>query len=272
MKVNSTVEQIFAHAVALEQSGGLKNTLYAKSNKIHILNYDHTVLLRFKLRKSEAPFAHAVSFRADDYDSNQFKEVDGKITFTTTSGEYTKVKTCSTPDLSVDDVASLYESYRDIDPELFVEVTLDRGVLPLLERSLSHIEFVGTAGGPLKLIQRNIYSGAVIEVVKCDAGGGLLGSSTDLSHNIEPIAIKTQDFMALFTFQDVLKFYLPKEGLGDFIKVESVNKAKRDMDGFLACCIYDEIIEVKEATRPVPKVGKKKDQLKAPAKMQRRSK
>ena len=268
MKINSTVEQIFAHAVALEQSGGLKNTIYAKLNKVYILNYDHTVLLRFKLRKSEAPFAHPVSFRANDYDSNQFREEEGRIKFTSTSGEYTKVKTCGTPDLSPDEVEQLYKEYTAIDPDQFEEVTLDKNILPLLEKSLSHTEFVGVAGGVVKLVQRNIYSGAVIEVQKEPSAGGLLGTTDTLTENLEPIAIKTQDFLALFTFQDVLKFYLPKEGKGDFIKVESINKAKRDMTGIIACCIYDEIIEIKEATRP----GAKTPKVQAPKKLVRRSK
>jgi len=267
MKINSTVEQIFAHAVALEQSGGLKNTIYARSNKVFILNYDHTVLLRFKLRKSEALFEHPLSFRANDYDSNQFHEEDGKIVFTSTAGEYVKVKKCSTPDLSANEVEALYRKYDKIDPERFEEITLDKTILTLLERNLSHTEFVGKKGGTIKLVQRNIYSGAIIEVQKAETGG-LLAVNEVLTDDIEPIAIKTQDLMAMFTFQDVLKFWLPKRGKGDFIKLESINKAKRDMEGILACCIYDEIIEVKEATRPIPVVEK----LNNSAKMQRRGK
>ena len=72
MKITDLVEQIFAHAVALDQSGGLRNTIYAIGSEIYILNYDHTVLLRFRLRRSEACFETPVSFRANDYDSNGF--------------------------------------------------------------------------------------------------------------------------------------------------------------------------------------------------------
>jgi len=245
MKISSTVEQIFAHAVAMEQSGGLRNTIYAIENEVFILGYDHTILLRFKLRKSEAPFAHPVSFRANDYDSQEFYEEDGHIVFSQKSGDYTRLKRCGTPDLSPEQVRALYHKLSDVDGE-FVEVQLDKNVIPLLDRSLSHTEFVGLAGAPLKLIQRNIYSGSVIEVEK-DGGGGLLGDD-NLEDSVEPIAIKTPDLMALFAFQDVLRFQLPKLGAGDYLKVDSIHKQKRDMAGVVACCVYDEIIEVKEAS------------------------
>ncbi|MFA5525883.1 MAG: hypothetical protein WC992_03570 [Acholeplasmataceae bacterium] len=245
MKISSTVEQIFAHAVAMEQSGGLRNTIYAIDDEVFILGYDHTVLLRFKLRKSEAPFAHPVSFRANDYDSQEFYEENGKIIFVQKNGEYTRVKSCGTPDMTPVQVRELFHKLNEADSG-FVTVQLDKNILPLLDRSLSHTEFVGAAGEPLKLIQRNIYSGSVIEVVR-ESGGGLLGDE-NLEDDIEPIAIKTPDLMALFAFQDVLRFQLPALGAGDYIKVDSIHKQKRDMVGVVACCIYDEIIEIKEAT------------------------
>ena len=43
-KVTGLVENIFAHAVALEQKGGLKNTIYAFKREIFILNYDSFIL------------------------------------------------------------------------------------------------------------------------------------------------------------------------------------------------------------------------------------
>ncbi len=245
MRISASVEQIFAHAVAMEQSGGLRNTVYALGNEIFIFGYDHTILLRFKLRKSETPFADPISFRANDYDSQEFYEEDGKIVFAQHSGEYTRLKRCGTPDTTPAEVKAIFEKLLKAQGE-FVEVQLDKQVLPLLDRSLSHTEFVGVEGEPLKLIQRNIYSGTTIEVEK-GGGGGLLGAET-MADDIEPIALKTPDFAALFLFQDALRFQLPVLGKGDFIRVDSMVKQRRDMTALVACCIYDEIIEIKEAT------------------------
>ncbi len=246
MRISATVEQIFAHAVAMEQSGGLRNTVYAIENEVFILGYDNTVLLRFKLRRTEAPFAHPVSFRANDYDSQDFYEEDGKIVFSQQSGDYTRLKRCGTPDMTPAQVRELFEELEASAGDA-VEVSLDKQVLPLLDRSLSHIEFVGAEGEQLKLIQRNIYSGTVIEIQKGADGGGLLGTES-LSADIEPIALKTPDFMALYLFQDVLRFQLPQLGSGDYVRVDSIHKQRRDMTALIACCIYDEIIEIKEAT------------------------
>ena len=74
MKITGQIEQIFAHAVALDQNGGLRNSIYAEGKEIFIMNYDHTVLLRFKLRESENPFSGPISFKANDYDSPEFYE------------------------------------------------------------------------------------------------------------------------------------------------------------------------------------------------------
>ncbi len=243
MRISASVEQIFAHAVAMEQSGGLRNTVYAIGDEVFIFGYDHTILLRFKLRKTEAPFAHPVSFKADDYDSQEFYEEDGKIVFAQQSGDYTRLKRCGTPDMTPAQVKALFEQLLEAQGE-YVEVQLDKQVLPLLDRSLSHTEFTGEAGGQLKLIQRNIYSGTVIEVEK-GGGGGLLGAET-LAADIEPVALKTPDFSALFLFQDALRFRLPQVGAGDFVRVDSILKQRRDMTALVACCIYDEIIEIKE--------------------------
>jgi len=247
MKISATVEQVFAHAVALEQSGGLRNTIYAIGSRIYILNYDHTVLIRFRLRKSEAPFEHPVSFRANDYDSNEFYEEDGRIVFASQDSGYTRVKKCGTPDLQPEQVKDLFKKLDEVDRADFVPLSLDKNVLNLLDRTLSHTELIGDKGKSLKMVQRNVYSGTILEVEKTKGTMGLLSENDVLSDDIEPIAIKTNDLAALFVFQDVLTFYLPKKGLGDYIIVESVNKQKRDMSCIIACCIYDEIIAVKES-------------------------
>lgn len=245
MKIDGLVERIFAQAVALDQSGGLRNTIYALGKEIFILNYDHTVLLRFKLRPSEVPFEHPISFRANDYDSNEFEEEDGKIIFITNQHGFQKRKSCGTPGLSPSDVQSIYHKY--VGDEVGGEtIRLHQDVLSSLESNLSHIEFSGQKGGKLKMIQRNIYSGAVIEVERREGKGFF---KEELGIDFGPIALRTNDFSALFNFEPILDFTFPA-GVGkgdDYIIIKSVDQKKRDVSGVVACCLYDEIIEIREA-------------------------
>lgn len=242
MKISSTVEQIFAHAVALDQSGGLRNTIYAIENHIYILNYDHTLLLRFLLRRTEAPFQHPISFRANDYDSNLFHEEDGKIVFVVESDGFERRKSCGTPDFTPDQIKKVFKDNLGY-PGEWAEVFLPKNMLSLLDRDLSHIEFTGEKGSPIKLTQRNIYSGGIVEIQK--KGKGLF--QEDLPFDIEPVAIKTNDFLALYSFQEGVRFLFPPKGEGNIVQVKGMDDMKRHMTGLVACCIYDEIIEVKEA-------------------------
>lgn len=239
MKITGAVEQIFASAVALDQNGGMRNTVYALDNKVYILNYDHSMLLRFRLRKTEAPFSHPVSFRANDYDSNEFYEEEGKIVFLSDKGGYQKKKSCGTPDFEPEQIDKIFKKYQHSEG---MEVTISKDILSLLDTELSHIEFVGKKGEPLKLIQRNIYSGTVLEIQEKSSGF----FTNALPADVEPIAITTNNFSALFLFQDNLKFtFLPKGDEGCII-VNSVDAHKRDMTAVIAPCLYDEIIELKQ--------------------------
>jgi hypothetical protein len=138
MKVNNLVEELFAQAVALDQSGGLRNTVYAIGTEIFILNYDHTVLIRFKLRKSEGVFENPISFKANDYDSNVFEQQGNKIIFFAEKGEYQRKKVCGTTDLTPQEVKELYAKYMD-DLEERTTVILSKDVIELLDTDLSHI-------------------------------------------------------------------------------------------------------------------------------------
>ena len=141
MKISEKVEQIFAHAVALDQNGKLKNTIYALDNEVFILNMDNSVLLNFELRKTETPFTSPISFAANDYDSRDFDEVNGKIIFTQKKEEYVRKKSCSTPGESPKDIKSMFEGF---DPLKGNVATIHEKVLSLLNEDLSHIEFSGT--------------------------------------------------------------------------------------------------------------------------------
>lgn len=245
-EVGNRIENIFAHAVALDQSGGQRNTIYAIGKEIYILNYDHTLLLRFGLRDNEKSFVNPISFRANDYDSPTFYERDdGKIEFVTEQSGFQRRKSCSVPGRTCEDIQSAFQYLMGKADG--VSTTLSKDVLPLLERSLSHTEFMGEEGEGIKLVQRNIYDGSVIEVQKkidkkkfTDLG--------KLEDDFGPIALKTDDFAALFSFQDQLHFTFPtNEEDSSMVFVESVDRRKYDMDGVIACCLYDEIAQIKEA-------------------------
>jgi len=256
-KITNLVQGIFAQAVALDQSGGLKNTIYAIKNEIFILNYDHTVLLRFKLRDSEIPFNHPISFKADSYDSNVFEEKDGVITFYSDNKEYSRKKACGTTDLSPLDVKKLYKKYITEKGERDT-IILSKEVLELLDTNLSHIEFASKVNEGLKITQRNIYSGELIEVEKKKSDEGMYDKK--IEHEFGPIAIKTNDFNALFNFQEVLKFSFPPKDKEDYLFVRGVDDTKRNFTGIIACCLYDEIINLKQVNhgRKVTKIRRRK--------------
>jgi hypothetical protein len=238
--VKEQIEEIFSHAVALDQLGGLRNTIFANGREIFILNYDHTVLLRFRITHGK-PFDHPVSFRANDYDSNQFYEEDGKIVFISKKDGYERKKSCAVPDQTPSDIKALFSSYAfDSDIET-VSVAFGKGVLDSLDRALSHVEISAKEGESIKLVQRNIYSGAVIEVVP---------EKTFLNEvmpfDILPIGMKTNDFAALFAFRETITMEFPEPALSednaDWVRVKG-----KDMMGIIACCLYDELIEIREA-------------------------
>lgn len=256
MIITGQIEQIFAQAVALDQNGGLRNTIYADKREVYILNYDHTVLLRFRLRSHESPFTEPISFRANDYDSNEFEEVDGKIVFLTEQNGFQRKKSCGRAEYNPDEVKSLFRTYLSEQSEASESVTLNKSVLSLLDADLSHIEFSAVEGGTLTMLQRNIYSGGVIEIK--EKTDGMFNNI--MKDGFGPVGIKTNDFTSLFAFQDTLKFEFPSRGKEDYVIIRSIQKDKRDMVGLIACCLYDEIIKIQEVNhgRKEPKVRRRK--------------
>lgn len=241
-KINNLVEQIFATAVALDQSGGLRNTIYAIGSEVFIMNYDHTALIRFRLRKSEAMFDIPISFKANDYDSRIFEQIDNTIIFHSENDGYSRKKICGTTDMSPKDVKQLFTNYVGIIPENSFTLTLHKNLLEMLDSNLSHTEFSAKKGEQLQIIQRNIYSGGIIEVTP-KGSGGVFDTSSPITFG--PLGIKTTDLQALFMFQDTLKFTFPSYDDDDFIVVDGIDINKRNMKVILAGCLYDEIIEIR---------------------------
>lgn len=234
MKLSDRLEDIFSHAVALQQSGRLRSTIYGIGQKVYILNADHTVLIRFRLRKTDRiEFDPPISFDANDYDSKMITVEEGRICFTQEAAGWRRDKKCKTPETSPADVDKLFRSY-EVEPQSSRTVTLHAQILPLLDENLSHIEF-SCEDGKFKMVQRNIYSGTVSEIHRKEEGG-LMESSSKMD-DFHPIGLRTPDFLALFTFVDSLDFCFLSSG---FICVDS-RDPKMPMRAFVSECRYDEL-------------------------------
>ena len=233
MKVNQRVENIFAHAVALQQNGRLRNTIYCKKMKIYIVNQDQTVILQFRLREGEEYFDTPVSFAANDYDSKNMEERDGKICFLQNDAGFDRVKSCKTPRMDTDDVDEMFRGFK-LTPHN--KVSLHKNILSLLEDNLSHIEFAAV-DGKLIISQRNIYSGSVISLTR-EKAKGLGFQETDKLDDFAPIGLRTNDFIALFSFVDHINFYFPIDQ--GYAWAKSRDK-KMKMKVIISKCVYDEL-------------------------------
>lgn len=245
-KISQRIEEIFATAVAMDQSGRLRCTIYCLDDQIFIMNSDQSVILKFQLRKSENVFAHPISFRANDYDSREFYEKDGKIVFVTENEGFKREKSCKTPGDSPEDIAKLYADYPLIRTN---SVKLSAGISSLLDEALSHIE-ISAPNKQLCIQQRNIYSGTVLTLSRTEQEGGLgLDSLVQdkIADAFEPLGMRTNDFLALFTFIDRLAFFFPA-GEADYCCVRS-DDPKMAMEGVIALCRYDELGGIQAARK-----------------------
>jgi len=227
-KASASIEQIFAHAVALDQSGRLRCTIYALGKKIFIRNSDNTVIMRFF--SPDGIFKNPVSFKANDYEGNAFYEEEGKIVFESNNNGYEKKKSCGTPGMKPEKVEELFKEFKPIKKN---RISIHKDILSLLDKSLSHVE-ISARKGKFYLVQRNIYSGAIIEVSKSEGGLGISGDK--IKGSFGPVGLRTSDFEAMFTFQDSLDFFFdPKMGY-------VIVKGRRwKMKAIIGMCLYDEI-------------------------------
>ena len=231
-------ETVFSHAVALTQAGRLKNTIYCGGSEIFIFNQDKTVLLNFTLPSREPGIKGEVAFVANDYDSSRFKEENGQIIFTSSEGEYVRTKTCKAPEKKFSDIQGLYEAYLKKDSH-YVDARFEKSVVSLMDESLSHIE-MSVQGGIPKIVQRDIYTGSTIEITPRPSALGLSFAAGD--ENISPVGIRTNDFVALFTFCNFITFSLSKAEKFAFITGD-----RFEMQGVISLCEYDELGELSES-------------------------
>lgn len=233
--VTKRIEMIFAQAVALQQSGRLRSTIYCQGSNVYILNQDRTVLIRFPLRDRELScFQGPVSFNANDYDSDSFTEEKGRVVFRQKHGEYRRDKSCQAPDLSGKDVLRIFQ-------EQMKQVSRDNGVslnkdfLRCLDEDLSHVEFQGVKG-QLVCRQRNIYSGTIITVTKDAPKSKVLFASKPVK-DFPVIGLRTNDLLALFSFADSIQFCFS----GKRIVLFENKDVRMPFTGVISRCVYDEI-------------------------------
>ena len=234
-QVNLRIEQIFAHAAALQQNGRLRNTVYCYKKFIYILNQDHTVFLRFTLRDTEMSFENPISFNANDYESKQFHEENGRILFIQEDEDYIRTKSCKTPQFSPKKINSMFIKKKKKEFKRSNEVVLKSSLLSKADDDLSHIEF-HVEDGEFVIIQRNIYSGSLITIKKNNKKSGLM-TSADKLKDFKPIGLRTNDFAALFSFAKVVNFYFNND---DMVWFESKDK-KMPFIGMVSQCVYDEL-------------------------------
>ena len=236
MKVNTRVETIFAHAVAMDNRG-MKNMIHCVGSNIFIVNFDYSMMLRFSLRKSETAFASPISFNANDYESPDFawSEEDGEIIFRSQAKGYERKKICRGNAMgpSATEIRKTYHRLKHEGEKSTSLFNLSNECCGLLDEELSHVE-ISAEESTLILRQRNVYTGTMVEVSKKNDG---FISVDQLPESMGPFAMRTQDFLSLFMIHRSLAF-IPTE---DFILVKD---QKEDFDGVVSLCRYDMIIDL----------------------------
>jgi hypothetical protein len=229
VKISNLIEEIFGHAAVLEQNGRLRSTVYGIKKSIYIFNQDLTVLMRFPLRDFQ--FSSPISFRANDYESREFRIEGDQIQFITKQDGYVKVKSCSTPSRTPEEVSTLFKSFWE--KKSGDATIIGKEIISLLDDRLSHVEF-SAVGGKLQIVQRDIYSGTVSTITKDDKNGFNLGSTK--LNDFTPIGMRYGDFLAMYTFSDAVEWCF-----GNCQAWASNADKRRPMNAVIGLCVYDEL-------------------------------
>jgi hypothetical protein len=226
IKLKDRTEYLISQAVALDQSGMMKNTVFGFSEFLFIVNFDDTILLRFMM---DEKIPEALAFFANDYESNEMEVSGGKVTFITCSGGYRRRKECAAPKRTWNEVAAIWSRFR---PVKDFPLNFNTKVLSHLDDDLSHVE-IHNANGKARLIQKNIYSGAKVEIDNADGG---LFAIENFPEGFQPVGLRTVDFKALFTMTDALTFNL-QPGHNWVYVTDPFDK----VNAILSTCLYDEL-------------------------------
>jgi len=254
-KVGNRIEELFSIAVGLEQTGRMKSTIYCLKDRIIIRNGDNSLMLELSLREGENPFEHPVAFKADDYDSKEFTEKDGFIHFITKNNGWVKDVSSRVPGSSPEEVAAVFDKLANQAADMIDQcdnrITLDKGIISLLNHDLSHIEFMTDDSGKLVIIQRNIYSGSIIHLSRDNKSGfGLAqrsGAQDIITKPISPVGLRTPDFLALFSFTDSIQLnFCDPEGKLVWIDCPDT---RLSMVGVVGGCTYDQMGTIRSALK-----------------------
>ena len=261
MKVLKSGVAAFAHAAALDKDGRLSNTVYCVGKEVFVFNQDHSVLIRFVFPNSE--FDTPLSFRSEDYDSNEMYEENGKIVFVRSNSEFKREKSCCVPGRTPEEIRQIWNQLRvPSGPKFGLSVAL----VELLDQSLSHTEF-RVEDKKLKIIQRNIYSGSITEITKTFSrgklfSGGALGDEIKLN-NYGPVGIRTGDLTALFSFQDNLILTFPEDPASGYFHIAGSGAKPSGLPSHLeahvALCVYDEMGELSYIIKEEEDGGKEQE-------------
>jgi hypothetical protein len=246
----SEATRVFSHAVALEQNGKMKSIIACKGNIVYILNYDKTVLFRFEL--SRVAFQSELCFNADDYDSEDFREENGKIIFVTKGeGGYDREKICKAPNIDFKNTEVMFNKFWGYSEGAVAVVKFTSNDLKLLDESLSHVEFLSKDLQPM-ILQRDIFSGSVIKLEK-KKFKGLDIDSDEITSDFGPVGMRTNDLIALFTFNPILDLFFLSQQYGCFI----IEGKEYKMKAIVAKCLYDDLGSIEILNKEEEKNGGK---------------
>lgn len=232
LKFNNRIEKIFAHAVALEQSGRLHSNIYCYQKYIYIVNQNDTIIMRFPLLSSEPAFDKPLGFNAKDFQGQQINYNEKTTTFVDEDADFVKEKSCATLKINPEEVHQVFEN--QLKKENFEnKITITTAWLKYFDDSLGHLEFRGR-DNQLIIKQRDLYSGTVIAVSKKNKGG--LGLDNLKVNDFDTFGIRTLDFMALFSFVEEIQLSFGQ----NVMMAESIRNIP--FKTVISRCIYDELV------------------------------
>lgn len=228
LKITKRTELMFAQAVALAQSGRMKSHIHASGRVLYVANMDNTILLRFT---PDMEFTQPISFFANDYESPHMELGPEGVTFITTKHGYTQRKTVGVPKTTFQEVDAIWGKHTNTSVHA---ITIRKEIGQLLDSELSHVEFHKDKN-TLALVQKNIYTGARVEVRDTQSANGFI-SVHSFPPNFKPVGIRTADLLALFTFVDTITFH-PQGGQNWMFLRDNAGL----VSGILSTCLYDEL-------------------------------
>ena len=149
-------------------------------------------------------------------------------------GEWNVKKSCGTTELSPDQVADIFSNFPPIKTN---RITLRASITTILDTKLSHVELSGQVHDSINIKQKNIYDGKLIDITRKKATGMGISEKDNITEDFGPLAIRTNDLIALFSFNDQLTFSFGSGEKG-YCRVTGRNFK---MAGVIGLCRYDEL-------------------------------